>query len=121
MGEAQLCGEMGLISKQTRSRQSGGHVDGGQSDAESVDKVATETDRQSHIWKDKQWMNKEGKAERMEGQVDNQPGWWDTAGGPVAGTPDEVPLLGAGHPLQRCDVIVAAPRRESEHAHLFGA
>lgn len=46
-----------------------------------MDKVATETDRQSLIWKDKQWMNKEGKAERMEGQVDNQPnGWWDTAG-----------------------------------------
>lgn len=46
-----------------------------------MDKVATETDRQSHIWKDKQWMNKEGKAERMEGQVDNQPnGWRDTAG-----------------------------------------
>ena len=70
MGEAQLCGEMGLISKQTQEQTSGGHVD----------KVATETDKQSHIWKDKQWMN-ERKAERMEGQVDNQPnGWWDTAG-----------------------------------------
>lgn len=45
-----------------------------------MDKVATETDKQSHIWKDKQWMN-ERKAERMEGQVDNQPnGWWDIAG-----------------------------------------
>jgi len=27
-----------------------------------TDKVATQTDRQSYIWKDKQWMNKEGES-----------------------------------------------------------
>lgn len=87
-----------------------------------MDKVATETDRQSHIWKDKQWMNKEGKAERMEGQVDNQPRDGGTPAGPgLWQGPDGVPLLVQAIPLRRCDVIVVLPHGESEHAHLFGA
>lgn len=83
VGEAQLCGEMGLISKQTQEQTSGGPWTVDSQMLSQMDKVATETDRQSHIWKDKQWMNKGGKLNVWKDRWTTNP----TVGGTRQGRP----------------------------------